>query len=103
VSPAFDDPFASGFGEFAIGLKFSNISANNLWALEDPTDPNLQTNGDFFWDTSGVGTTPLSEQFDTNTAIFYMQVEGTPVPEPATAALLGVGAFAGLARRRRIA
>jgi hypothetical protein len=87
----------SDFGTFLIGVQFSNDDMRNGWRLTGGPD----LNADWFWqyDTDRPipeVVTPERPQF----ATFYIEIEGRPVPEPATLGLLAPGALLVLRRRQ---
>jgi len=90
----------NGFGSFLLGLQFSNGDTLNGWRLTSGADSNA--NVMWIYDTD---VTPSEGAFNFGAApnpaaTFYVIVEGSPVPEPASLGLLaGVGVLA--LRRRR--
>jgi hypothetical protein len=60
-------------------------------------------NGNAFWDSVDFAQTwqPATAIFGTGTWDLSMGVTGTPVPEPATFAIVGIGALALLRRRKK--
>ena len=90
----------NGFGTFLLGLQFSNGDTLNGWRLTSGADANA--NVMWIYDTD---VTPAEGAFNFGpspnpAATFYIIVEGSPVPEPASLGLLaGVGILA--MRRRR--
>ena len=90
----------NGFGTFLLGLQFSSGDALNGWRLTSGADANA--NVMWIYDTD-VAASEGAFNFGAApnpAATFYIVVEGSPVPEPASLGLLaGVGVLA--LRRRR--
>lgn len=91
-----------GYGIFALGLLFSAEETGNFWGIADFDSRNDENLDAGFWvydldnDTSEAFAEPIP-------SLFLVTIEGTLVPEPATAGLLGTAGLALLARRRRVA
>jgi hypothetical protein len=91
----------NGFGTFLLGLQFSNGDTLNGWRLTSGAD----VNGNVMW-IYDTDVTPEEGAYNFGAApnpaaTFYITVEGSPVPEPASlGALACVGLFA-MRRRRR--
>lgn len=97
----------AGFGSFFIGISLDNNNASPSgvaqptgWRLTNGPD----ANADFMiirdGGPNGTQGTAWFGGPPNPSATFYIVVEGQPVPEPATMAVLGVGALA-LVRKRR--
>lgn len=90
----------NGFGSFLLGLQFSNGDALNGWRLTSGADANA--NVMWIYDTD---VTPAEGAFNFGAApnpaaTFYIVVEGSPVPEPASLGLLGGVGILAMRRRR---
>jgi len=90
----------NGFGSFMLGLQFSSADTNNGWRLTSGAD----SNGDVMW-IYDTDVTPNEGAFEFGpapqpNATFYIVVEGTPVPEPASLGLVGALGLMALRRRR---
>lgn len=91
----------NGFGTFAVGVKLSDTGGLNGWRLTSGPD----ANADVFWQFDKKATPPTAAFFFGGTptnpaATFYISVLGNPSPEPASLALIGLGALMLLRRRR---
>jgi hypothetical protein len=90
----------NGFGTFLLGLQFSNGDVLNGWRLTSGADANA--NVMWIYDTDVVapegafnfGAAPNPA------ATFYIIVEGSPVPEPASLGLLAGAGILAMRRRR---
>lgn len=95
----------SGFGMFSIGVSFSSTDNNNGWRLTNGPSPNANILWMYDPNHSASANDELGLVFsNTNPpnplASFYLIVEGTPVPAPGAAALLGLGSLVAIRRRR---
>ena len=90
------------FSEFALGLNFSNQSANG-WVVANDNLPDTNLDGAWDSDLAGGTNSSYSLQFQGNPiyTTFALQVNGSAVPEPACLGLLATGALGLAARRRR--
>lgn len=103
VNPLFtaslNDTLFSGHGTFMLGLQFSNGDALNGWRLTN--GPDLNANVMWLYDSD---VTPETGSFNFGTggpsATFYITVEGTPIPEPASLSMLACASLLALRRRR---
>jgi hypothetical protein len=90
----------NGFGTFLLGLQFSNGDTLNGWRLTSGTD--LNSNVMWIHDTD---VTPAEGAFNFGAApnpaaTFYIVVEGSAVPEPASLGVLACAGLLGMRRRR---
>ena len=90
----------NGFGSFLLGLQFSNADTLNGWRLTSGADANA--NVMWIYDTD---VTPSEGAFNFGpspnpAATFYIIVEGSPVPEPASLGLLAGAGILAMRRRR---
>lgn len=90
---------APGWGMFALGLEFSDISADQGWTIGVHPD-----NSDLLWDyASNITYDEFTYGLDGNGQFIIgtqlMTVTGSVVPEPAAASILGA-LLAGVAARR---
>lgn len=95
----------TGFGTFGIGVSLSNTDGNSGWRIA--SGPSGNANVFWLYDpnhsamANDEGLFAFSQTNPPNPpSSFYMIIEGTPVPAPAGAALLGLGGLL-VARRRR--
>jgi MYXO-CTERM domain-containing protein len=95
----------SGFGTFSIGVGLSDTGGLNGWRMTNGPSANANV----FWLYDPAHTAQANDEgaylfSNTNPpnplASFYIIVEGTPVPAPAGAALLGMTGLLAIRRRR---
>ncbi|MGE3108165.1 MAG: hypothetical protein AB7G11_09960 [Phycisphaerales bacterium] len=95
----------SGFGTFAIGMNLSSTDPLNGWRITNGPSANANV----FWqhDPNHTGQANDEAAFLFSSAnppnppaTFFIIVEGTPVPAPGAAALLGLGGLLAARRRR---
>lgn len=91
-----------GYGQFAVGVAFSNADPKNTWAIHDYVGTQLFLNLDGAWENDGTafsidlpGTPPVPVY-----TTFMLGIDATPVPEPAALSLLALGVVPMLRRRR---
>ncbi len=94
-------PGAEDFGTFMLGLQISDTTANarNGWGISTGLSLNAQN---IIWLLdSDLANPEISASFGPGApASFLIEIEGTPVPEPGSLMLLGLGAACVLRRRR---
>jgi MYXO-CTERM domain-containing protein len=108
VNPMFTAPLSNLFGGFksmAIGMNLSSTDPIQGWRITNAPGPNANV----FWQhdpfMTGQANPEASFLFSTTTppnppATFYIVVEGSFVPTPGAAALLGLGGLVATRRRR---
>jgi hypothetical protein len=98
-----------GAGTYFLGGKVGgNGTSNDMYVSTTSGANSVGTpagnNGNSFWDSTSFAISWQDTQtslFGTGTWDLSMGVTGNPVPEPATMAILGVGALAMLRRRKK--
>lgn len=94
-------PGAEDFGTFMIGLQISDTTGNALNGWRTTTGPSANAAGIFWLYDTDVANPEIAAGFGAaGPSSFFIEVEGTPIPEPSSLALLGVGCMV-LFRRRR--
>jgi len=104
VNPNFTD--SPGFGEFAVGLQFSNNDTGNNWALAEYVPVVSPQNLDGAWEytfATNTSTAYALEDPDTQEPFYtayYLNIQGNVVPEPASSLAVAAAGLALLVPRR---
>jgi hypothetical protein len=91
----------NGFGSFLLGLQFSNGDTLNGWRLTSGADANANVMWIYDTDVAAPEGAFNFGAAPNPAATFYIVVEGSPVPEPASLGLLAGAGILSMRRRRK--
>lgn len=98
VNPNFTD--VPGFGEFIVGLRFSDTTGDNGWLASSGPDTGTFNIYDHFPNIPATDVFFLEDD-----VALYVKIEGTPavveIPEPISAGVVSLGGLALMCRRTR--